>query len=99
MHHSADSAARDPLMRSVFEHQWCSVTCRATTALIYGVLVVPKLIGYLDLPVADCGLVSLSHTRNKSFDSVFSMRRWFLSYHSPDGALAERVKAAIERKD
>src|SRR5258707_15303513 len=27
------------------------------------------------------------------------MRRWFLSYHSPDWALAERVKAAIERKD
>jgi len=25
--------------------------------------------------------------------------RWFLSYHSPDGALAERLKAAIERKD
>src|SRR5262245_10676724 len=27
------------------------------------------------------------------------MRRWFLSYHSPDEALAERLKAAIERKD
>ena len=27
------------------------------------------------------------------------MRRWFLSYHSPDQALAERLKAAIERKD
>jgi formylglycine-generating enzyme required for sulfatase activity len=27
------------------------------------------------------------------------MRRWFLSYHSPDRPLAERVKAAIERKD
>jgi hypothetical protein len=27
------------------------------------------------------------------------MRRWFLSYHSPDQALAERVKAALERKD
>ena len=26
-------------------------------------------------------------------------RRWFLSYHSPDHALAERLKAAIERKD
>jgi hypothetical protein len=26
-------------------------------------------------------------------------RRWFLSYHSPDHALAERVKAAIEHKD
>ena len=26
------------------------------------------------------------------------MRRWFLSYHSPDQALAERVKAAIERR-
>jgi formylglycine-generating enzyme required for sulfatase activity len=26
------------------------------------------------------------------------MRRWFLSYHSPDQALAERLKAAIERK-
>jgi formylglycine-generating enzyme required for sulfatase activity len=26
-------------------------------------------------------------------------RRWFLSYHSPDRALAERLKAAIERKD
>jgi TIR domain len=25
--------------------------------------------------------------------------RWFLSYHSPDQALAERLKAAIERKD
>jgi formylglycine-generating enzyme required for sulfatase activity len=27
------------------------------------------------------------------------MRRWFLSYHSPDEALAERFKAALERKD
>src|SRR5450432_1440436 len=27
------------------------------------------------------------------------MRRLFLSYHSPDQALAERLKAAIERKD
>src|SRR5262245_13754818 len=27
------------------------------------------------------------------------MRRWFLSYHSPDQALAERLKAAIERSD
>jgi len=27
------------------------------------------------------------------------MRRWFLSYHSPDESLAERLKAAIERKD
>src|SRR6266540_2014425 len=27
------------------------------------------------------------------------MRRWFLSYHSLDQALAERLKAAIERKD
>src|SRR5215470_8201518 len=27
------------------------------------------------------------------------MRRWFLSYHSPDGALAERLKVAIERRD
>src|ERR1700736_3781956 len=27
------------------------------------------------------------------------MRRWFLSYHSPDQALGERVKAALERKD
>jgi hypothetical protein len=27
------------------------------------------------------------------------MSRWFLSYHSPDQALAERLKAAIERKD
>ena len=27
------------------------------------------------------------------------MRRWFLSYHSPDQALAERLKAAIEDKD
>lgn len=27
------------------------------------------------------------------------MARWFLSYHSPDQALAERLKAAIERKD
>jgi formylglycine-generating enzyme required for sulfatase activity len=27
------------------------------------------------------------------------MRRWFLSYHSSDQALAERVKAALERKD
>ena len=26
-------------------------------------------------------------------------RRWFLSYHTPDQALAERLKAAIERKD
>src|SRR5262249_16644086 len=25
--------------------------------------------------------------------------RWFLSYHSPDEALAERLKAMIERKD
>ncbi len=27
------------------------------------------------------------------------MSRWFLSYHTPDQALAERLKAAIERKD
>jgi hypothetical protein len=27
------------------------------------------------------------------------MRRWFLSYHSPDEALTERLKAGIERKD
>ena len=27
------------------------------------------------------------------------MRRWFLSYHSPDHALAERLKVAIERRD
>ena len=27
------------------------------------------------------------------------MQRWFLSYHSPDQALAERLKGAIERKD
>jgi hypothetical protein len=27
------------------------------------------------------------------------MPRWFLSYHSPDQALAERLKAALERKD
>jgi hypothetical protein len=29
----------------------------------------------------------------------FGMRRWFLSYHSPDEALAERLKAGLERKD
>src|SRR6266436_2333905 len=27
------------------------------------------------------------------------MRRWFLSYHSPDQALAGRLKTTIERKD
>src|SRR5262249_12718181 len=27
------------------------------------------------------------------------MRRWFLSYHSPDQALAERLKVAIELRD
>src|ERR1700719_2015156 len=27
------------------------------------------------------------------------MRRWFLSYHTPDRALAEQLKAAIELKD
>jgi formylglycine-generating enzyme required for sulfatase activity len=27
------------------------------------------------------------------------MRRWFLSYHSPDQALAERLKAALEQHD
>jgi len=27
------------------------------------------------------------------------MQRWFLSYHSPDQALAERLKAALERKN
>jgi formylglycine-generating enzyme required for sulfatase activity len=27
------------------------------------------------------------------------MRQWFLSYHSPDQALAERLKAALEQKD
>jgi formylglycine-generating enzyme required for sulfatase activity len=27
------------------------------------------------------------------------MRRWFLSYHSPDQEMAERLKAALERKD
>jgi formylglycine-generating enzyme required for sulfatase activity len=32
-------------------------------------------------------------------DAVLRMRRWFLSYHSPDQALAERLKVALERKD
>src|SRR6202167_5401185 len=32
-------------------------------------------------------------------DLVARMSRWFLSYHSPDQALAERLKAAVERKD
>src|SRR6516225_6991419 len=27
------------------------------------------------------------------------MPRWFLSYHSPDQALAEQLRTAIERKD
>jgi hypothetical protein len=27
------------------------------------------------------------------------MARWFLSYHSPDQALAVRLKVAIERRD
>jgi len=27
------------------------------------------------------------------------MRRWFLSYHSKDEAVAKRLKAAIKRKD
>src|SRR5215475_13015797 len=27
------------------------------------------------------------------------MRRWFLSYHSPEQALAERLKNALERRD
>jgi hypothetical protein len=27
------------------------------------------------------------------------MRRWFLSYHSPDLALAERLEAALRRRD
>src|ERR1700747_3717095 len=27
------------------------------------------------------------------------MRRWFLSYHSPDQAQGERLKAALEHKD
>ena len=30
---------------------------------------------------------------------MFWMQRWFLSYHSPDQALAEQLKAAIESKD
>jgi Novel STAND NTPase 1/TIR domain len=33
------------------------------------------------------------------FEAVLGMRRWFLSYHSPDQALAERLKAAVERRD
>jgi hypothetical protein len=32
-------------------------------------------------------------------DGSLRMRRWFLSYHSLDQALAERLKAALERKD
>src|ERR1700691_3603697 len=32
-------------------------------------------------------------------DLVARMSRWFLSYHSPDQALAQRLKAAIERRD
>jgi hypothetical protein len=31
--------------------------------------------------------------------SLHRMPRWFLSYHTPDYALAEQLKAAIERKD
>jgi hypothetical protein len=27
------------------------------------------------------------------------MRRWFLSYHSPDQSLADRLAAAIEHRD
>jgi formylglycine-generating enzyme required for sulfatase activity len=37
--------------------------------------------------------------RFNSHDAVVRMQRWFLSYHSPDQALAERLKAAIESKD
>jgi hypothetical protein len=32
-------------------------------------------------------------------DSGPGMRRWFLSYHSPEQTFAERLKAAMERKD
>jgi hypothetical protein len=35
----------------------------------------------------------------RKIDAVPEMPRWFLSYHSPDQALAECFKTAIERKD
>src|SRR5215469_11843844 len=34
----------------------------------------------------------------QSTPAVLEMRRWFLSYHSPDQALAEQLKAALEQK-
>src|SRR5215216_4546952 len=36
---------------------------------------------------------------HSGFGTVLWMRRWFLSYHSADQALAERLRAAIERQD
>src|SRR6266545_547878 len=38
-------------------------------------------------------------SRVACFEAVLCMRRWFLSYHSPDQALAQRLKATLERKD
>lgn len=40
-----------------------------------------------------------SFVPGNDFEAVLRMRRWFLGYHSPDQALAERLKAAIERRD
>jgi hypothetical protein len=37
--------------------------------------------------------------RRRGWLGRLHLMRWFLSYHSPDQALAERLKAAIERKD
>src|SRR5271165_1693743 len=54
-------------------------------------------------PAADAKRQVCSLVHRSQFDMLRPRRdegmRWFLSYHTPDQGLAERLKAAIERKD
>ena len=54
-------------------------------------------------PAADAKRQVCSLVHRSQFDMLRPRRdegmRWFLSYHTPDQELAERLKATIERKD
>ena len=56
-----------------------------------------------DRPAADAKRQVCSLVNRSQFDMLRPRRgegmRWFLSYHTPDHPLAERLKAAIEGKD
>jgi formylglycine-generating enzyme required for sulfatase activity len=51
-------------------------------------------------PPPDCDLACESDLARLAGNAAGTIvQRWFLSYHTPDEALAERLKVAIERKD